>query len=207
MGELIIRSETEDDYFEAEAVIRLAFWNVYRPGCFEHYLLHFLRSDRDYLRDLSFVAEKNGYLEGGIYSSKAYLDIEEQGLSKEIMTFGPVGVEPSFQREGVGTLLIQKVIAEAKARNIQGIILVGSPDYYHRFGFVPASQYGFLMADGTTNPALLALEFEKGFFQSIGRAKARWCSSLSDIPDPFDLHEFDRSFPHLDKQILPSQLE
>jgi len=206
MGELIIRSETEDDYFEAEAVIRLAFWNAFRPGCFEHYLLHFLRSDRDYLPDLSFVAEKNGYLEGGVYSSKAYLDIDE-GLSKEIMTFGPVGVEPSFQKEGIGTLLIQKVIAGAIEKKIKGIVLVGSPEYYKRFGFVPASEYGFLMDDGTTSPYLLTLELEKGFFPSVGRARIRWCAALSEVPDPFDLHEFDKSFPHLDKQILPGQLE
>jgi Predicted acetyltransferase len=207
MGELIIRSETEDDYFEAEAVIRLAFWNVFRPGCFEHYLLHFLRSDRDYLRDLSFVAEKNGYLEGGIYSSKAFLDLEDEGLSKEVLTFGPVGVEPSFQREGVGTLLIQRVIAGAIEGQFKAIVLVGSFDYYHRFGFVHASDYGLLMEDGTTNPAFLALELEKGFFQNLNRARVRWCSALSEIPDPYDLHQFDKSFPHLDKQILPGQLE
>lgn len=205
MGELIIRPENGDDYFEAEAIIRLAFWNVFRPGCFEHYLLHFLRSDRDYLKDLSFVAEKNGYLEGGIYSSKAYLD--QEGLSKEIMTFGPVGVEPSFQRQGIGTLLIQKVIEGAIEKKFKGIVLVGSPEYYGRFGFVAGSDYGFQMDDGTTNPALLALELEKGFFNSVGPAKLRWCLALSDIPDPYDLHEFDKSFPHLDKQVLPGQLE
>lgn len=204
MGELVIRHETEDDYQEAESLIRLAFWNVYRPGCFEHYLVHELRDDQDYLSDLSFVAERNGYLEGALYASKAYLD---EGLRHEVATFGPIGVDPSFQREGVGTALVNAFLEEARSKGVEAVVLVGSPAFYKRFGFVPASKYGILMDDNSSNPALQALELKKGALDGYAGASFHNCPCLECRPDPYDLHEFDKQFPHLDKEVRPGQID
>ncbi|MCI2111332.1 MAG: N-acetyltransferase [Bacilli bacterium] len=197
MGELTIRHESEDDFFESECVIRLAFWNVFRPGCCEHYCLHRLREDPDYLPALSYVAEKNGYIEGALYAFKAYLEIG--GLAHEVLSFGPLGIDPSFQRQGLGTLLVQKLIEEAAAQGSEAIVVVGWPDYYSRFGFKPGSEFGLTMGEGAANPALQALEIKKGALAGYEGAALREPAAM-EVPDPYDLHMFDRNFPHLDKK-------
>lgn len=60
--DIIIRQETPADYREAENLTREAFWNVYRPGCLEHYVLHCYRNDPDFIPELDFVMEKDGKL-------------------------------------------------------------------------------------------------------------------------------------------------
>jgi len=201
MGELIIRHETEEDYFEAEEIIRLAFWNLYRPGCYEHYLLHQLRDCQSYLPDLSFIAEKNGYLEGGIYCEKATIATELN--ADDVLTFSPLGIDPSFQREGVGTLLVEKVIEEAKAHGFKAIVVIGLPDYFPRFGFKPASLYGITMPDKSVPPELQILELEKGFLPDFRGGYFMQPNLLSEEPDLYDLHEYDKAFPFMEKKDFP----
>jgi putative acetyltransferase len=201
MGELIIRHETEDDYFECEEIIRLAFWNLYRPGCYEHYQLHELRDDPSYLEGLSFIAEKNGYIEGGIYCEKATIATEVN--ADDVLTFYPFGVDPSFQKEGVGTLLVEKVIEEAKAQGYKAIVVIGLPDYFPRFGFKAASLYGITMPDKSVNPALQILELEKGFLPDFRGGYFLMPNLFNEGPDLYDLHEYDKAFPFMEKKDLP----
>ena len=69
--DIIIRPETPADYREAENLTREAFWNVYRPGCLEHYVLHCYRNDPDFIPELDFVMEKDGKLIGQVIYVKA----------------------------------------------------------------------------------------------------------------------------------------
>ena len=60
----IIRLEKKEDYREVESCVRESFWNVYRPGCSEHYVIHVLRSDPAFVKELDFVMEQDGRLIG-----------------------------------------------------------------------------------------------------------------------------------------------
>ena len=60
----IIRRERPEDCREIENLIRESFWNVYRPGCSEHYVIHVLRDDPDFVKELDFVMDKSGRLIG-----------------------------------------------------------------------------------------------------------------------------------------------
>ena len=66
----MIRNEEVKDYFEVENLIREAFWNVYRPGCFEHYLVHKLRDDKVFVKELDYVIEEDGKIVASIFYAK-----------------------------------------------------------------------------------------------------------------------------------------
>ena len=100
-----IRNEEERDYKKVEEVTRAAFWNLYVPGCDEHYLTHIMRSHEDFIRDLDFVIEVDGEIVGNIMYTKAKL-IDESGEEKDILTFGPVCILPEYQRAGYGKKII-----------------------------------------------------------------------------------------------------
>ena len=101
-----IRNEKESDYQIVEEITRKAFYNVYAPGCMEHYLVHIMRQHADFIPELDFVAELNGNVIGNIMYTKAKLT-DEAGLEKEILTFGPVSILPEYQRKGYGKMLIE----------------------------------------------------------------------------------------------------
>jgi putative acetyltransferase len=94
---LIIRNEKENDYRTVEEVVRQAFWNLYVPGCTEHYILHNLRNSNDFIPELDFVAEKEGQIVGQIVYSRGTIKYI-QGAEKEVISFGPVSVLPAFQK-------------------------------------------------------------------------------------------------------------
>ena len=96
-----VRNETPADYQEVEALVRRAFWNLYVPGCSEHYLAHILRSHPDFVPELDLVLEAAGRVVGSILYTRARL-VGKAGREKEILTFGPVCVAPEFQRRGYG---------------------------------------------------------------------------------------------------------
>ncbi|MBN2344571.1 MAG: N-acetyltransferase, partial [Deltaproteobacteria bacterium] len=98
---LIIRHETESEHRTVEELTRDAFWNLYFPGCDEHYLVHILRDHPDYLPELSFVAELDGEVVGMIMYTRSWL-IDENNCKKEIVSFGPLCVHPAHQRKGIG---------------------------------------------------------------------------------------------------------
>ncbi|MBP1552943.1 MAG: N-acetyltransferase, partial [Oscillospiraceae bacterium] len=100
-NDLIIRTETEKDYKTAENVTREAFWNVYRPGCLEHYVLNQFRSNKDFIPQLSFVLEKDGEVIGHIMYAKAQIELED-GAKLPIMTFGPFSILPQYRGKGYG---------------------------------------------------------------------------------------------------------
>ena len=92
---ITIRNEEEKDRAEVEDVIRKAFWNLYVPGCNEHYLAHIMRSHPDFLPELDFVIELDGKIIGSIMYTRNKL-IEENGNEKNILTFGPVCMLPKM---------------------------------------------------------------------------------------------------------------
>lgn len=137
----ILRREEEKDYKTVENITREAFWNVYRPGCFEHYVLHKMRGDNAFIPELDYVAEENGRVVANIVYVKAYVT-DECGTAREIAVFGPLSVLPEKQKQGYGRRLIEYTTEKAKEMGFALVAITGNPDYYRRFGFESASKYG-----------------------------------------------------------------
>ncbi len=97
---ILIRSETENDYFENELVTHKAFWNLYVPGCNEHYLVYLLRDHPDYLPEFRFVAEYENRIIGNIFYAKSYM-FNEKNEKLDTLTFGPVSVLLATHRKSL----------------------------------------------------------------------------------------------------------
>lgn len=191
-----IRMETENDYRENEALTREAFWDVYRPGCDEHLVLHRLRDSEHFIPQLSLVAEQNGKLIGNIVYAKMLLDGK---ISDELVGFGPLSVLPSMQRRGIGSSLIAASFEKAKALGYKAVLITGSPDYYARFGFAPAGRYGIHLNGVPTEeeaPFFMAVELEPGWL-------AKHPGVADFAPEYYqtqDIADFDAQFPPREKR-------
>lgn len=97
---MIIRKEEEKDYFENEALVREAFYNIYRPGCIEHYVLHKLRNDKSFVAPLDYVIEEDGKIIASIVYAIGKLTYDDN-TTKDILTFGPVSVHPKYQKKAM----------------------------------------------------------------------------------------------------------
>jgi putative acetyltransferase len=200
---LIIRNEKEEDRRVVEELTREAFWNLYVPGCTEHYVLHNLRKSRDFIPELDFVAEKEGKILGNIVYSRGIIK-KEQGAETEVICFGPVSVLPAFQKQGTGSALINHSIDRAKAMNYTAVFIYGDPRYYSRFGFRCAEKYDIKTADGKFAVALLALELKPGALSDMA---GRFIESPAFAADPNGFPYFEAKFPYKEKAEKDSQRE
>lgn len=137
----MIRLEEEKDYREVENLIREAFWNVYQPGCMEHFIMHCLRKDACFVPELDYIIEEDGKILAQIAYAKGTLK-KENGEEVPMLLFGPVGVLPECQKKGYGKQLIEYTLKKAKELHYPAVVITGSPEYYHRFGFESASKHG-----------------------------------------------------------------
>ena len=131
---VIIRKEEQKDWEIVENITREAFYNLYVPGCVEHYLVHIMRKHEDFIPELDFVLERNGQVIGNIMCTKARL-IDENGIEKEILTFGPVSILPAYQRMGYGKMLMEHSFQAAMQLGYDVIVIFGSPSNYVSRGF------------------------------------------------------------------------
>ena len=131
---LNIRNEKEADRKIVEDITRKAFYNVYVPGCMEHYLVHIMRDHGDFIPELDFVIEHDGQIVGNIMYTKAKLT-DENGTEKEILTFGPVSILPECQRKGYGKMLIEHSLNRAAELGYEAVVIFGSPSNYVSSGF------------------------------------------------------------------------
>lgn len=133
-----IRQVTAAEYFQTEVLTREAFWNIYKPGADEHLVLHRLRQSSGYLPELDLVLEHEGQLIAHIIYAQGILSYQDE-RQEVFHSFGPVSVRPDYQRQGFGTRLISHSLEAAALLGCRAIYITGSPDYYTRFGFLPAS--------------------------------------------------------------------
>ena len=199
--DILIRPETENDYYENEVVTREAFWNLYVPGCNEHYLVHIIRDHPDYLPEFSFVAEYQNKIIGNIFYARSHV-INEQNEKLDTLTFGPVSILPEYQRKGVGTALIQHTVAIARQKNYPAIIIYGSPCNYCKHGFKNSKDYQISTEDGRYPYALLALELDKDVFKD--HTWKYFDSAVYNINDS-QVEDYDRRFPPKVKEYRYTQ--
>ena len=114
-----IRLETENDYLEVENLVRNSFWNVYRPGAFEHYIVHHLRNDESFINDLAYVIECDGKIRGHINYSVGFIEYGDEKMDAVVL--GPIAIDKDYQNMGLGSKLIEYTLYLAKGENIQVI--------------------------------------------------------------------------------------
>ena len=191
-----IRLEVPEDNKTVEQITREAFWNHHVPGCDEHYLAHVLRDSACFLPELDLVAEQDGTLVGNIMYTKARI-MGDDGREYPVLSFGPISVLPEVQGTGIGGKLIRHTLALAKELGHTAVLIYGDPDYYSRFGFVPAEQYGIGTRYNTYAAALQAIELVPDAL--AGKAGLFYEDSAYEI-DPEHAEAFDRLFPAKEKQ-------
>ncbi len=195
-----IRHILEKDYQRIKWLAREAFWNLYEPGAVEHYIVHQLKQHPDYLPSLSFVIEVDGVIEGAIFYTTSI--IEDEGKKEDVVTFGPVFINPKKHRQGLGRRLIEYSISEAKKQGHQAIVIMGYPYHYACYGFVGAKKYHIAMLDGQYYVGLLALPLIED-----GLKLKHATISFSDVYDVDQqaAEAFDALLPFKQKEVLPCQ--
>jgi putative acetyltransferase len=198
-----IRNEEKDDYVKVEEITRKAFWNLYMPGCVEHYLVHVMRSHEDFLPELDLVIEVDHQIIGNIMYTKANL-VDESGEEKEILTFGPVCISPEYQRMGYGKMLMESSFEKAVSMGYDAIVIFGNPNNYVSRGFKSCKKYNVCLENGTYPAAMLVKELKPQSFD--GRKWFYFESPVMKI-DEQEAVRFDESLEKMEKNFQPSQEE
>ena len=199
--DILIKNETEADYRTVEEVTREAFWNLYVPGCSEHYFVHVIREHPDFIRELDYVAVVDGRIVGNVMYTRASLT-DEAGEVLAIASFGPISVLPRYQRQGIGSRLIQHSLQTARDLGYKVVAIYGDPHNYCKHGFRNGKDLAISNDNGDYPNGLLALELEKGVL-----AGHRWRFQTSPVfeCDEHDVEEFDKRFPPEEKGYQYSQ--
>jgi Predicted acetyltransferase len=208
---MIIRLETPADYREVENLTREAFWNVYRPGCTEHYVLHCYRDNPDFIPELDLVMEEAGRIIGHVMFSKAGLVLPD-GSNKPSWTFGPISIHPDFKRKGYGLRLLKHALDKARGMGIGFLCMEGNIDFYKHAGFDLAGKRGIHYHDLPKEedvPFFLAQELIPGWLKANGIEDATYCPPkgyfvADEDPEAFEAYE--STFPPKVKLRLPGQL-
>ena len=208
---MIIRLEDTKDYREVENLTREAFWNVYRPGCTEHYVLNQYRTNPDFIPELDFVMEVDGKIIGHVMFSKAELVLDD-GSKKASWTFGPISIHPAYKRKGYGQKLLQYALDKARDMGIGFICMEGNIEFYKHAGFDLASKlnihYHAEPKDAEV-PYFLAQELIPGWLKNNGIAEATYCPPkgyfvADENPEAFEAYE--ASFSQKEKAFKEGQL-
>lgn len=200
---LTIRNETQADYQAVESVTRRAFYNIYAPGCMEHYLVHIMRDHPDFIPELDFVAELDGRVIGNVMYTKASLT-DETGAVKEVLTFGPVSIVPEQQRKGYGRLLLEHSFRRAAELGWDVIIIFGSPVNYVGLGFKSCRKFNVRLENGRFPSAMLVKELREGALD--GRTWVYRDSPVMNI-DEEAARRYDGALEPMAKEYRPSQEE
>ncbi|MCI2059062.1 MAG: N-acetyltransferase [Oscillibacter sp.] len=200
-----IRLETRNDYWNVENLTREAFWNVYRPGCLEHYVLHTFRSRPDFVPQLDFVMEREGKLIGHVMYVRAEIRTDDGGVLP-IMTFGPISIAPELQHQGCGTSLLRRSMAEARKLGAGALAITGNIGFYGKSGFVTASTKGihyYAEPRDAEVPYFLIRELEPGFLRGVA---GTYRDPEGYFVDEKEAEVFDAQFPPKEKRKLPGQI-
>jgi predicted N-acetyltransferase YhbS len=198
-----IRLEEENGYRNVEYMTREAFWNVYKPGCDEHLIVHKIRKVPAFIKELCFVAYDNDKIVGNIIYSKAKV-INLKNKEFEVLCMGPIGVLPYYQGQGIGSLLMNYSIEKAKQLGHKAIIIFGNPNYYHRFGFINAKEYGIKTSSGENFEEFMALDLYDGGLDGIS---GKFYEDEIFRIEQGELEMFEKDFPYKEKRVTDTQLK
>ncbi|MGM9528693.1 MAG: GNAT family N-acetyltransferase [Phascolarctobacterium sp.] len=200
--EITMRLERPEERFAVESLVREAFWNVYRPGCLEHYMLHQLRDDAAFVPELNLVLELEGQLMGQIMYMRSAITLAD-GSELPVMTFGPIGIAPEFKRQGYGLMLLEYSMKLAKEMGVGALATEGNIDFYGKAGFVVGKSVGIRYAADPEADYFIVKELQEGFL--AGR-KGTYADPAGYFVDEAETEAFDKQFPPKEKLKLPGQL-
>ncbi len=198
-----IRNEEPKDYRRVEEVAREAFWNLYFPGGYEHYVVHKMRCHSDFIKPLAFVIEVDDKIVGAIFYTQSKI-ISENKQEYETISFGPVFILPEFHRKGLGKALITHSIHVAKKMGYRAILTLGYPYHYKPYGFLGGKKYNIAMPDRKFYKGLLVLPLYNGALENIS-GYIEFSEALEVTEE--DVDKFDKSFPPKKKKYQKSQDE
>ena len=193
-NQIIIRPETPADCRAVEALVRQSFWDLYRPGCMEHFVLHCLRQDPIFVPELSLVMEQQGTLCGQFAAVRAGVSLDEGGMLP-VLNIGPLCIAPALQRQGLGRLLLDTALQKAAGLGFGAAVLEGSPAFYGPSGFVPGKAAGIRYADDPEADYFLVKELLPGFLQGRRGTYRDPAGYFVCLTHPQEFAEFEAQFP------------
>ena len=200
-----IRPEEKDDYAAVENLVRESFWNVYRPGCSEHYVIHVLRDDPAFVKELDFVMEQDGRLIGQNMFMKTVIEADD-GSVVPILTMGPICITPELKRKGYGKALLDYSLEKAAALGFGAVLFEGNIGFYGHSGFTYARSFGIRYHDlpeGADDSFFLCKELIPGYLDDVTGV---YQTPKGYYVDDADVEEFDKAFPPKVKLKLPGQI-
>ena len=202
---ILIRPERPEDHRAVETLVRESFWNVYRPGCLEHFVLHNLRKDPDFVPELDFVMEYDGQLVGQNVFVRAVIRADD-GRLIPIMTMGPICVTPALKRQGYGKILLDYSLEQAKRLGCGALCFEGNIGFYGKSGFDYAEKFGIRyhgLPEGADASFFLCKELIPGYLDGV---TGEYATPQGYFVDEEEAEAFDKAFPEKVKLHLPGQL-
>lgn len=200
-----IRLEEKEEQYTVENLVKEAFWNVYRPGCLEHYVLHCLRTDPAFVTELNFVLEAAGQIIGQNVFVRAQIKADD-GRSIPILAMGPICIAPAFQRKGYGKKLLDYSLEKAKMLGYGAVCFEGNIGFYGKSGFTFAREFGIRyhgLPAGADDSFFLCKELLPGYLHGV---TGEYAPPQVYLVDPQQAEVFDKNFPPKEKLKLPGQL-
>ena len=200
-----IRLERSEEHRDVENLVREAFWNVYRPGCSEHYVIHVLRDDPAFVKELDFVMEQDGRLIGQNMFMKTVIQADD-GRVIPVLTMGPIGILPELKRQGYGKALLDYSLERATELGFGAVLFEGNIDFYGKSGFDYADRFGIRYHDlpeDADASFFLCKELVPGYLDGITGV---YQTPQGYYVDDADVDEFDKAFPPKEKLKLPGQI-
>ena len=205
LNHFVIRPEQPDDFHAVEDLVRESFWNVYRPGCSEHYVIHVLREDPAFVKELDFVMEKSGRLIGQNMFMQTVIEADD-GRVIPVLTMGPICIAPDLKRKGFGKILLDWSLEQATAMGFGAVLFEGNIGFYGKSGFAYARNFGIRYHDlpqGADDSFFLCKELKPGY---LGGVTGVYQTPKGYYVDDKDVEQFDQLFPSKEKLKLPGQL-
>ena len=200
-----IRLEEKKDYRAVENLVRESFWNVYKPGCSEHYVIHVLRNDPAFIPELDFVMEQDGRLIGQNMFMKTIIEADDARVI-DVLTMGPIGIIPELKRKGYGKALLDYSLEKAADMGFGAVLFEGNINFYGKSGFTFAREFGIRYHD-------LPEDDDSSFFlcKELIPDYLREITGVYQTPQGYyvkdeEVEIFDKDFPAKEKLKLPGQL-
>lgn len=204
-NDVIIRLERKEEEREVETLVREAFWNVYRPGRLEHYVLNQMRNNPDFIPELNFVLEKDGKIIGQNVFVRAVIKADD-GREIPISAMGPICIAPELKSQGYGKFLLDYTLERAKEFGVKALCFEGNIDFYGKSGFDYASQFGVRyhgLPEGADASFFLCKELEKGYLDGV---TGEYAPPQCYFVDEKEAEEFDKEFSPKEKLRLEGQI-